>query len=317
MLFFVSAVFGLGVDVGLAGVLVYTKSFCELCIGTYVVNIFLVIIAALLLRREKLRDADMLEKIISAMSSLIHERKKLFYLGLFGAFTVLTGVSVVSGTAALKFYSDGQECSSRLLSSYLNAYKITPIEQIDFPASKMITGDPGAAVKIVVFSDPFCSGCRSFYITEQKVKEKFGENIVFIHYLLPLDKKCNSAVKSDSHPFSCLGSRQFYAAADSGIYEEFAGQHYGRFDEVVEWYKDATPPELFLKKLLPGKNIASIFAYKAGSADAEKYVARDVDLAHRLNIRKTPTMFINGRRFEGAPSKELLEKIVIHELRGE
>ncbi|MCG8556579.1 MAG: hypothetical protein MJD61_15005, partial [Proteobacteria bacterium] len=37
-------------------------------------------------------------------------------------------------------------------------------------------------------------------------------------------------------------------------------------------------------------------------------VRTDIELAHRLGVRSTPTFYLNGRRLEGALSRERLER---------
>jgi protein-disulfide isomerase len=49
-------------------------------------------------------------------------------------------------------------------------------------------------------------------------------------------------------------------------------------------------------------------------AATSNLLRRDIDLAEKLKIRATPTIFIDGRRVDGVAPQEVMEAIIRREL---
>jgi predicted DsbA family dithiol-disulfide isomerase len=58
--------------------------------------------------------------------------------------------------------------------------------------------------------------------------------------------------------------------------------------------------------LIDGQRFATLMA----STRVDGRLRQDIESAERIEIRATPTLFINGRRFVGNPGRGLMEKIV-------
>jgi protein-disulfide isomerase len=194
-------------------------------------------------------------------------------------------------------------------------YAVRP-EEVSPPESPMSIGDPGAPVRIVTFIDFICPACRSLFESEKRLASRFGDKLRIDYYAFPLDKACNRLAPRSVYPNSCVASKAFIAAAKMGMFGEAVAFHYAHYKEYAE-------------RMSHGDVLAAIQAYFARRDGKEEYrrvleymrsapvqaVLYDgIELAGSLHVRAVPTIFINGRRLEGAPAYDLLEYVIAKEL---
>jgi protein-disulfide isomerase len=67
-------------------------------------------------------------------------------------------------------------------------------------------------------------------------------------------------------------------------------------------------------KISYGLSDVTDFAKRMDLAATSDLLRRDIDLAEKLKIRATPTIFIDGRRVDGVPPQEVLEATIRREL---
>jgi protein-disulfide isomerase len=160
-------------------------------------------------------------------------------------------------------------------------------------------GRPEARVQIAEFGDFECPACRDYQPLLSSVASRFGDSValIFVHY--PLQQ----------HRFAIPAARAAECAA-----------RVSRFSPM----RDA----LFAKQDSFGLRAWRAFAQDAGIGDTTAFDACVVAtqpihrieagkaLGQKIRVRGTPTILVNGWRFESPPSDAELEKFVQQFLRG-
>lgn len=166
------------------------------------------------------------------------------------------------------------------------------------PVGRLV-GDSAAPVTIVEFVDMQCPFCRRFNETLTRAMEKHEGKIgyVFIHLPIP------------SHPFAQPAARAVECAGAQGSFKPFVNAVFAQQDSI-------------------GKKTWPAFAMAARVADTARFArcARDttalamvdagVALAGEQGIRATPTILVNGWKYNGALSDAQLERAIARLLDG-
>ena len=155
-------------------------------------------------------------------------------------------------------------------------------------------GNSAAPVRIAVFSDFQCPSCRRFDEVVRTIEDRYGDSVsrIFLHFpLYPIHP----------HAFSAARASECAAAQNS----------FGRFHDLLYANQDSF-----------GSTRWETLAAKAGIGDLAKFescmqsgiVASRIDsgiaLARRLGMRGTPTVLVNGWRFELPPSEQQLREVI-------
>jgi predicted DsbA family dithiol-disulfide isomerase len=148
-------------------------------------------------------------------------------------------------------------------------------------------------------SDFLCPYCKNLERNLSSVLSECGARVDkrFVHF--PLDKSCNRFVSRDMHPGACRLAEASECARLQGKFPGFASKLF----EVAPRTDDA------LMALALELELDAV-AFK-GCLDTHQTLGRvrtDIELAHRLGVRSTPTFYLNGRRLEGALSPERLQR---------
>ncbi len=298
-------------DILLAGVQFYLHVFCGLCTLTYAINALLLVIICRLYRdagsaagisRGGLWSAMMKWKDSSAESKAV--------VALYFLFVAFSALYAFSFPCILSFKSGGSALSSQDIRREVADFLGEKIEPLDLPASSLASGDPGARVKIIVFTDFSCSACVHFLSIEKRLMGRYPGGLEIVHYNYPVDASCNPHIQESSHPDSCVASRALIAAGGRSIFEGFLGRYIENYETGGHGgFNSATACAL-----LPEGMAAAAFQQDMNSEITSQILKRDIELGWNLKIQATPTIFIDGRRMEGAPRWEILEAIIDEEL---
>lgn len=147
-----------------------------------------------------------------------------------------------------------------------------------------VLGNPNGDVKLHVYSDFRCPICTVYNIIIHKVVTKDFENVQVIHHNYPLDMSCNKYLKNPFHDGSCVLAKYAYAAEKQGNYWEVASQIYLR--------QPMTDYDVWMIALQSGLNLEQ-FKKDTMSKEAEVVVLKDIDEAVSLDIKGTPAVRIN------------------------
>jgi uncharacterized membrane protein/protein-disulfide isomerase len=175
------------------------------------------------------------------------------------------------------------------------------------PRVPLIVPTEGAKVLIVDFSDFQCPYCSQAWITLKPIIDKFNAaapNTVRIAMRdFPLDSKCNSNVQGGGpHPQACEAAVAVRLAQASKR-------------ETLEDYlfhnQQAFSPENIRKW---AREIGGVTDYDAKYASTIEAVKGDIAFGHTLEVKATPTMFINGVKVEGVLAPQYLDAAITLEL---
>lgn len=312
-----AAIFGAAFDIFLAGVLIYEGEFCSLCAATYAVNFSAAAVSLFWIKnicadknisvKEQYRN---LFAELGADSSDRRAAKSLLVL-----FTAMLAFGVISTDRTMNVKTAGSRVSNAEADRFAeNFYKNHP-ENLNLPESKMILGDPKAALKIIVFTDYLCGACYQFYTIEKTLLKKFKGKVQFVYYSYPLEKECNKTMTNTIYKNSCAAASAAGAAAKHGIFEDYANIHFEGYKNYKgnKYSPDTAVSNFALMKtsaVTQGEFKASMNSREIGSE-----IESHVDAAKRLNIEATPTFFIASRRIVGIPPVELIEALIKKEIK--
>lgn len=146
----------------------------------------------------------------------------------------------------------------------------------------------GAKVLVVKFNDFQCPPCRLTYNEYRGILEKYeasGE-VKYVLKHFPLDPECNPA--SAGHFASCEAAAAYVMAKPKG-----------NSGKLESWFFVNQPnltPELVKQG---ASQIGGISDFDAQYASALNTVREDIKLGEKLEVKSTPTFFINGRKVGG------------------
>jgi protein-disulfide isomerase len=163
----------------------------------------------------------------------------------------------------------------------------------DLIANGVLEGDSTAVVKLVEFSDLECPVCRQFERNVRSVRAKYPKevSVVFVHFPLP------------QHRFARPAARAAECADRSGRFAEFVALAYDKQDSLglKPWTSYA---------LEAGVRNTARFARCVADASPVPRIDDGVALAHRMGVRGTPTVIVNGWRFSSPPAEAELIRTV-------
>jgi len=158
-------------------------------------------------------------------------------------------------------------------------------------ADRNTKGASDAPVTIVEFSDFQCPACgQAFLDLHDLLRRRRDVRLVFRHF--PLDQRCNDQVEHGVHPMACLAACAAECAGQQGKFWEY---HDLLFQDQAGQARDTLFG--FAREL--GLDIPR-FRTCLDDAATLALVRGDVRDGSALGVRSTPTIFINGRRIEGA-----------------
>jgi uncharacterized membrane protein/protein-disulfide isomerase len=154
------------------------------------------------------------------------------------------------------------------------------------------TGVPlnGAKVVIVKFSDFQCPGCKQTWIMYSPIIAKYTAtpDVRYVMKDFPLNSKCNVAVQTQMHPFSCEASVAFRAAEAKG-----------KGAEMEKWIFDNQQTLTGPAIKDAAERIAGVTNIEEEAAKRTPSIKKDTADGGALQISSTPTFFINGVRLPG------------------
>ena len=160
--------------------------------------------------------------------------------------------------------------------------------------------DTIAPVSLLEFGDLECPACRAFHLTTlAEIKQKYGSKlaVTFIHFPLSI------------HRFAKPAARAAECAANAGGFTRFVETIYSNQDSLglIPWTTYATRA---------GLRDTAAFASCLASTPAFARIDSGLAFAKRLELRGTPTIFVNGWRFPSPPGPTSLSKVIDELLAG-
>jgi uncharacterized membrane protein/protein-disulfide isomerase len=182
---------------------------------------------------------------------------------------------------------------------FLKWYEIQPKVEVPVDAG-------GAKVLIVKFNDYQCPPCRETYLAYKSILQKYTATgqVKFVLKHFPLEGECNGATPGGSHTAACEAASAVVMARAVGTADKFE-----------EWLF-ANQPTLTADSIRKAAaSVASVPDYDAQYARALSEVKTDAGLGALLEVKSTPTFFINGRRIAGGLPPAAFELAIEQELK--
>ena len=177
------------------------------------------------------------------------------------------------------------------------------------PRVPIVIPSDGAKVLIVDFSDFQCPYCRQAFYAYKPIVQKYEAQqpgaVRFVLKDYPLDSECNVNVTGGGpHPSAC----------EAAVAVRLA-QPRNRMEAMEEWLfnnqTSLTPPVV----RQAARDVGQIPDFDAKYAFTLELVKGDVALGHQLGVKSTPTIFINGVKFEGVLAPQYFDQAIAYELK--
>ena len=277
---------GVGWSVSFTWIMVAVlREICWWCLTAHVINGLMLVLAFVLWPRSGLSAGPAKPSLRLALGGLL----------LVAAVFMVTLLSV--STAQWRRVA---MASSKLAKRYRNdpglmAYAYHRREKVDLPLrpDDPVLGDAGAEHLVVVFSDFRCGACTKLAVMlRDEVLPAYAGHlrVVFKHY--PLDNSCNPRAKWGRSFNSCAAAQAAEAARNLQGSAGFWKMHDQLFEHRKELAGEPDFKALAEAVGLDGRDIAEAVR---GRAYRER-IAQDIELAARLGLTGTPTVFLDGKR---------------------
>lgn len=154
-------------------------------------------------------------------------------------------------------------------------------------AGKNATGNPTAKVTVVEFADFQCPACGAFQPEMKKILSDYNGKIYFVyrHFPLPMHKNAKPAALAAE---AAAAQGKFWAMYDKLFESQSSWEALDNpTDTFVDMAKALHIDETAFKKALT-ENVGS---------DA---IQKGIDDGNKAGVNSTPTVFVNGKKIEGA-----------------
>jgi protein-disulfide isomerase len=158
-------------------------------------------------------------------------------------------------------------------------------------------GAPNAALTLVEFSDFQCPYC---YVAAGKLDEllkAYPGKIKLIFKQFPLDTHSQAAL-----------------AAAAAIAAQRQGKFWPMHDALFAHRRDLSPRSILALARDAGLDM-NRFAADVDSAETKKTIAKDMDDGDRAGVEGTPSIFINGRKYNGGLDLPAIRPVIDGELK--
>jgi len=165
-------------------------------------------------------------------------------------------------------------------------------------------GPSDAPVTIVEFSDFQCPACeQAFQDLHDLLRRRNDVRVVFRHF--PLDQQCNERMTRGVHPMACLAAAAAECAGQQGKFWEY-------HDLLFANQSTLERESLFAHARATTLDLRAFRTCLDDPATMEG-VREDVRAADALGVDSTPTIFVNGRRIDGALGRAYYDYAIIIE----
>lgn len=271
------------------------KAACPLCLMTYAAVIGLYVISGAAMNfpmttLPRRAAADVRTWIASPLAITL---TVLFFAGAASAIAFFPREAAVTAGAEPVASQEQRSELERFLASAPRIPLVIPAE--------------GAKVLIVKFNDFQCPACGHSYLTYKPILAKYeAEHPGAVRVVLkdyPLNSQCNLDLNTPMHPAAC----------EAAVAVRLAKAH-NREEAMEEWLYTHQPSMTPAAVRQAARDIGQITDFDAKYASTLELVKGDVALGHQLQVRSTPTFFINGVKVEGEWAPQYFDQAIAYEL---
>ena len=301
-------------DIILGSILLYLGLACRLCMMTYVVNI-LICVSLFLCYLTLEHDKKGIRALYRNLSAFCGGREGRPAVLSFAFIMVSMFLILLFFTVYMDIRTEEDDATKTRIRQFSEYYYSREQEKLSLPESAMTIGNPGAEIRIVVFTDFLCSACYRFYEVEKSILSRFWRHVRIDYYCFPLDTVCNMHVPGTTYPNACTAAQAFITSGHKGIFSELLEYHFEHYPENMAGFHRgdalASVRKYFSAVSSGGYNG---FIQEALTERIKLMLYEDVESGAGLKVKAVPTLFINGRRIEGVPDAMLLEAVLLEEL---
>ncbi len=288
--------------------LIKVRALCPLCLITYLANWGSLGIVAVIIKKNKINLLSPGQVFLDIREGLSPKAQTV----LIGALALALGLSAGAGLN-LEKYLDGvrerhfEEKRDMIIGKIVDEFTAqAPLELRPVPLC--MVGNPSAPLTIVEFSDFLCGHCAKASELVKNAAAGFGDRVRIIFMNMPLEKTCNSDVKSDMHKGACLLARGALCAARQGKFPAYLDNAFA--------LRAHDPGAEAMRRLavVSGLDIGN-FEECLSSKRTREELAAQLAEAHRLKISSTPAIFINGKRLSIWRDPKLISRAIERELK--
>ncbi|MDB5141851.1 MAG: DsbA family protein [Mucilaginibacter sp.] len=142
-------------------------------------------------------------------------------------------------------------------------------------------GDPDAKIELVEYGDFQCPFCGEAYLVIRQLKFELDDRMKFVYRNFPL---------REIHPQALLAAVAAEAAGNQGLFWEM-------HDMLFQNQRRLNRASLVQYAELLGLDMLQ-FESDLSNISTRKIVLSDYDSGLASGVKRTPTFFINGRKFE-------------------
>ncbi len=298
------SILGLAADLVLFSIMVFVvKAICPLCISTYAVTLLLVIKSY---REVQARGGSKMIEFLKTNIPFNLKSNTLNYL-----IIVLFFLTCGIGGGKFQFGQStatkmGEESDKSTIQRKIEAYEKSPLLKLETKGIPFI-GDEKAPITIVKFADFNCGHCmHTSFLLRQILQEYAG--LVKVYYKnFPLDGNCNQIVSRKSPDgSSCIAASASICGAQQN---KFKSVYEDLYSDTEKGIRHSTLSVIDIAKRanvsLPNFNTCM------SSKDVVEAINRDVEEARILDIKSTPSLFINNRAIDpGTPDPVFLRALL-------
>jgi protein-disulfide isomerase/uncharacterized membrane protein len=276
----------IGYSVWLASVLYRLGQFCPFCFMMYCVNAGLVVAGG-----------------AWAWPGLKRGREAV--RGVVVPGVVLGGLTLLISAMTVPLYLGGLRSLPKPAPVAPKGEKVAPTRPngLALPDRVPMRGRVNAPATIVEFSDLECPHCAVMHHTLSELYRRMGPdrlNVRFVNY--PLDTACNCYAAVCLHKTACQAAKAGICAAREGLFWEYS-------DLLYRNRTSHQPDDLTAYAREVGISTDRFFACMSDPR-TDRELLEDIDAAHAVGVKATPTVVINGVRFEGAIELDRLQEIL-------
>lgn len=168
----------------------------------------------------------------------------------------------------------------------------------------------GAAVVVVKFNDYQCPPCKQTWEDYTPILKKFEKQrpglVKYVMKDFPLEPECNGNVAQQVHPAACEAAAAMRMAKARGA---------DKADALEAWIfsNQATVTPMGVRNA--ARDIAGVTDFDAKFAGTIESIKADTALGGLLQVKSTPTFFINGKRIQGGVPPIYFEAIIEYALK--
>lgn len=257
------------------------SSFCLFCMASYLINLFLLAVCVIAVRRS---GASVATLIRLDLKSLLGRR-------LLCSSLVLGGLTLVGSVEAL-------------VPAYWSSSAWSTLPKLDTGTDESghhWLGGCKPLLTIVEFSDYECPHCRAAHKQMRELAAKYKDEIRLVHRHFPLDMQCNQGLTRPFHEHACAFAEAAECAALQGHFWEMNDALFSTQETAKAI--NVSPVELAVRI---GLNRTEFKRCLESHLTSPK-ISTDIKAAREKNLEGTPTFLIGEHLYVGGvPESELV-----------